>query len=309
MEIKEIDDENFGKCVLLTNGVIDVVVTVDFGPRMIRFGFCGKDNLLYQDTERIHSILCEDAGDEIDPDKMFYYYGGHRLWLSTERSAKTILPDNAPVVYSILPDSVRFSAPRQRNTSFQTGFEIFMGEDTADIMVVHTAKNTAKESQPCGLWPITMLDGEGIVVLPQNQDVSDNYRPNRSIVLWPGTKIHDERLYIGNRFLTVRKFSTGDEPFRIGCNNILGWAAFVGPHYTFIKRYVHNVQAVYPDFGSSCEVGCQKDFTEIQSMSPMYHVEPGQEIKHVENLSVYNTSNCINPKDEDGILKYFDNLK
>lgn len=309
MEIKEIDYENFGKCVLLTNGVIDAIVTIDFGPRIIYFGFCGKENIFYVDSDRSYRILCENAEDKTDLQQMFCYYGGHRLWLSTERSARTIIPDNSPVVYSILSDSVRFTASRSKNAIFQTGFEIFISEDTADIMVSHTVKNISREAQPCGLWPITMLEGNGVVVLPQNSDTSDDFRPNRALVLWPGTELQDDRIFIGNRFLTIRKETENSAPLKIGCNNVFGWAAFVGQRYTFLKRYVHDVQAVYPDFGSSCEIALQKDYTEIQSMSPMYRVEPGQEIKHVEDLSIHLTSNCLDAKDEDAVLKYMENLK
>lgn len=309
MEIKEIDYENFGKCVLLTNGVIDVIVTIDFGPRIIYFGFCGKENIFYVDPDRIHQIMCENAEDKTDLQKTFCYYGGHRLWLSTERSARTIVPDNSPVVYTLLSDSVRFTASRPKNAIFQTGFEIFIGEDTTDIMVSHTVKNMSREAQPCGLWPITMLEGNGVVVLPQNSDTSNDFRPNRALVLWPGTMLRDNRIFIGKRFLTIKKDAEYSSPLKIGCNNVFGWAAFVGPHYTFLKRYVHDVQAVYPDFGSSCEIGLQKDFTEFQSMSPMYRVEPGQEIKHVEDLSIHHTSNCLDAKDENAVLKYIENLK
>lgn len=309
MEIKEIDYENFGKCVLVTNGIIDAVVTIDLGPRIIRFGFCGGENLFYNDSERIYKIPTGNSGGANESGGTFYYYGGHRLWLSPERSLKTVLPDNEAVVYSVLPDGVRFSKPKQKGPNFQTGFEIIMSEDAADIMVVHTAKNLTKETQPCGLWPVTMLSGDGIVVLPQNTDSGNVYRPNRTLVLWPGTDVRDERMFFGNRYLTIQKTSDNDKALRVGCNNVLGWAAFIGPHNTFMKRYVHGVQAVYPDFGSSCEVGLQKDFTEIQSLSPMYRVEPGQEIKHVENLSVYQTRNSIDPKDEEGIAKYIENLK
>jgi hypothetical protein len=309
MEIEEIDYKNFGKCVRLTNGIIDAIVTIDYGPRIIYFGFCGKENIFYEDSERSHRVFCENAEEKADPQKTFYYYGGHRLWLSSERSARTIIPDNSPVVYSILADSVRFSTPRPKNAVFQTGFEVFISEDTADIMVSHTVKNVTKEAQPCGLWPITMLEGDGVVVLPQNADTSDDFRPNRALVLWPGTQLHDDRIFIGTRFLTIKKDTEHSAPLKIGCNNVFGWAAFVGPRYTFLKRYVHDVQAVYPDFGSSCEIGLQKDYTEIQSMSPMYRVEPGQEIKHVENLSIYLNANCLNEKDENAIEKYIENLK
>jgi hypothetical protein len=309
VEIKEIDYENFGNCVLITNGIIDVVVTIDFGPRIIRFGFSGKENLFYNDVERLYKIPVEAPDTTDERCRMFYYYGGHRLWLSPERSAKTVLPDNDAVVYSILPDGVRFLQPKQKTSNIQTGFEIIMGEDAADIMVVHTAKNCSKEPQPCGLWPITMLEGDGVVILPQNTDTNNAFRPNRTLVFWPGTDVRDERIFCGNRYLTLRKTSENDKPLKIGCNNVFGWAAFIGPHYTFMKRYVHNVQAVYPDFGSSCEVSLEKDFTEIQSLSPMYRIEPGQGIKHVENFSVFQTRNSVDPKSEDGIAKYIENLK
>ena len=46
LELKEIDFENYGKCVQLSNGVIDVVVTIDCGPRIVRFGFVGGENVL-----------------------------------------------------------------------------------------------------------------------------------------------------------------------------------------------------------------------------------------------------------------------
>lgn len=309
MEIKEIDFESFGKCVKISNGIIDVIVTIDFGPRIISFGFSGSENLFYVDADQKYKIAVENQNLSDEHDHTFYYYGGHRLWLSPERSAKTIYPDNVPVVYSILPDGVSFVQPKQKTTCIQAGFEIIMGEDAADIMVVHTAKNCSKETKPCGLWPITMLKGNGLVILPQNTDNNNSYRPNRALVYWPGTDICDERIFYGNRFVTVRHDQKDDRPLKIGINNVFGWAAYVRHNYTFMKRYVHSSQAVYPDFGSSCEIGLQKDFIELQSLSPMYRIEPGQGIKHVENLSVFQTRNSVDPKDESGIARYIENLK
>lgn len=292
----------------MTNGIIDVTVTVDFGPRIIGFGFSGMESVFYRDPERTCRISLDGPDDADERSRTFYYYGGHRLWLGPGRSTKAVPPDNDTVVYSILPDGVRFLQPKQKATGFQAGFEVVMGEDAADIMVVHTAKNLSKETQPCGLWPITMLAGEGVVILPQNTDTGTPLRPNRTLVLWPETDIRDERIFCGNRYVTLRK-TAGGKVLKIGCNDVLGWAAFVGPRFTFMKRFVHSPQAVYPDFGSSCEVCFQNDFTEIQSLSPMYRVEPGQEIRHVENLSLYRTHSSVDPKDEDGIAGYIDKLK
>lgn len=306
MEIREIEEENFGRCVKLSNGILDVVVSVDFGPRILSFSFTGEENLFYTDPSHSYQISLEPLDGK---PQTFMYYGGHRLWMSRERSVKTILADNEPVVYSILPESVRFLPPRPKSSDFQVGFELILGDDVSDIMVIHTAKNCAREARYCSLWPITMLAGDGIAVLPQNSDETTPFRPNRSVALWPGTDIRDERLFAGNRFLTICQKNGNEKTLKVGCNNVFGWEAFVGPKYTFMKRFVYSQKAVYPDFGCSSEVRLYKDFAELQSLSPVYRVEPGQSIRHVENLSLFRTHCSVDPQDEEGIAAYMNNLK
>lgn len=304
MEVRELDYNSFGRCILISNGILDLVVTIDFGPRIIFFGFTSGKNVFYEDEAKKYSITPEGK-NAVNP---FYRYGGHRLWLSTERDARTILPDNDPVIYSVLSDSVRLFPPKPKNSDFQTGLEIIMGEGAADAMVIHTAKNTSREAKPCGLCPATMLAGNGMLILPQNTDDSMPFRPNRSLALWPGTDIRDERLLLGNRYLVLRQETGCVRPLKLGANNIYGWAAFVGEEYTFMKRYVHAPQAVYPDFGSSCVISLSPDFCEVQSVSPVYRVEPGMGIKHVENLSVFHNSGKPDPAQDGSIEAYIGSL-
>ncbi len=309
MEIKEIEFENYGKCVRITNGIISAVVTIGVGPRIISFGYCDGENLLYNDLERKYSV---PAGKDVpfgENSSAFYYYGGHRLWLNPRRPGQSIYPDNSPVVYSVLPDGVSFQAPKQKTTDLQAGFEIIMGEDASDIMVVHTVKNCSKEPQACGLWAITMVRPDGVAILPQNTDGSDLGHPNRSVVFWPETNIRDGRVFFGNRFITIRHEAGNETPFKMGINNVPGWMAYVRHDFTIMKRYVHTPQAVYPDFGCSSEVRLRSDFAELQSLSPVYRIEPNARIKHVENLSIFHTPNSVDPTDEDGIAKYVENLK
>lgn len=306
MEVREIDFNSFGKCILISNGILDMVVTIDFGPRIIFLGFTSGKNVLFEDEARKYIVPSDDGKTDID--HAFYYYGGHRLWLNTGRPSQAIMPDNEPVIYSVLSESVRLYPQRQKYSDFQTGIEIIMGEGAADAMVIHTAKNCSRETKACGLWPVTMLAGNGLLILPQNIDDSSPDRPNRTISLWSGTDIRDDRLFLGNRYLTIRQTVGNEKPLKIGTNNIFGWAAFVGEEYTFMKRYVHVQQAVYPDFGSSCELRLGADFCEIASLGPVYRVEPEMGIKHVENLSVFQNHSAVDPEDEDEIESYIGNL-
>ena len=43
-EIKELEFENYGNCLSVSNGMIEAVVTIDVGPRIIYFGFIGGES-------------------------------------------------------------------------------------------------------------------------------------------------------------------------------------------------------------------------------------------------------------------------
>lgn len=306
MKVKETDDPIYGKCVLITNNRIQAAVTVDVGPRIIDFGFCGDENLLYQDVEQKYKIPLSDTGN--GKAGFFHPYGGHRLWITPERSAAALSPDDSPVVYSILADGVSFTPPKRKTADIQLGFEIMMGEGASDIMIVHTAENCSKSVKACGLWPITMLKGGGLAIVPQSEDRSEPRRPNRAVIFWPGTDIRDRRITYGNRFIAIRHIKGESIPLKIGCNDVPGWVGYVGKKNTLVKRFVFNSQAAYPDFGCSCEVRLEPDFAEIDSFSPLYRMEPGEKIKYVENISIYHTEHAEIMDSEDGIDAYFNSL-
>ena len=307
IEVKEIQFENYGNCIQISNGLIDVVVTIDFGPRIVRFGKIGEDNTLYMDLDRKFCNQNEKMDEYYWKGATFQSYGGHRVWISPERMPQTYYPDNEPVVYGIQPDGVTFTPPRQKKNDLQLGMEIILGDNAADIMIVHSATNCSDVRQTRSLWAVTMFPKSGTVIFPVNRGGTEELLPNRTISLWPYTDVRDPRLFIGNRFITVNHDDT-DAELKIGTNNVLGWAAYVAQNYTVVKRYVHNEKTAYPDFDSSFETYVCKDFVALETMSPLYGIEPGENIRHVENLSLFRTGSSVHPTDEDAIQKFIDNL-
>lgn len=303
VEVKEINFENYGKCVQITNGLIDVAVTIERGPRIVRLGFVNEANLLYNDLDRKYVCRNDKMAEHYGNEAAFYCYGGHRVWLSPEKMPDTYYPDNEPVVYGIEPDGVSFTPARQKRNEMQLNFQVLMTEGATDIMVVHGAKNVSKEKQTCALSAITMVPGGGIVIIPQNTDDENREQPNRMTALWPYTDLHDSRITATNRYVTLRHDPEREDPLKLGTNNVLGWIAYCDGGYTMIKRYVHNAQALYTDFGCSCESYLCKDYAEIQSLSPLYGLEPGEGIRHVENISLFRTPEA--PEQEDNAIHAF----
>ena len=303
MELQEIEYENFGRCIKITNGMIDCIVTIALGPRIIYFGFTGQDNVFYTDLERKYQRTKEEKAAVPAKNSIYYIYGGHRLQVCP--TVQTDWPDNKPVVYGVQSDGITFTPPRLKQPAIQPSFQIVMGKESCDIMVVHTAKNCSNKTIILGLLASTVLNGGGVAVIPQNRQ-SQPGRPNRTINLWPETNIHDSRILYGNQFLAVRQEPENQAPLKIGTNNLPGWMAYANNGVTVVKRIVANPQAAYPDSGSSCEIALTEDFAELSSLSPMYEVKPGETIKHVENLSIYSNSKPPILNSENEIQKWID---
>lgn len=285
IEIKETEYLNYGRCVHMSNGIIEVMVTIDMGPRIIHFGLINGENMLYTDQERKYRASGEEFDQLYGEGAVFYNYGGHRLWLSPESTPDTYYPDNEPVVYGILAEGVSFTPARQKHNEMQLGFEVMMNENTSDIMVVHSAKNCSKDPKTLALWSVTMMAPGGFEIIPQNQG-EDPLQPDRSVILWPYANLRDPRIFWGNRFITLRQDPTATTAFKVGMNNRAGWAAYVRKNVVMIKRFVHNNHTVYPDLGASYETYTNGDFLEMESLSPLCHIEPGNTVRHVENLTL-----------------------
>ena len=74
-------------CIRLSNERMELIATTDVGPRIIRLGFVGGQNLF----KTFDETLGQTGGDE------WHSYGGHRLWVAPEDRNRTYAPDNAPV--------------------------------------------------------------------------------------------------------------------------------------------------------------------------------------------------------------------
>ena len=55
ISIKEVNDINYGRCIDISNGIVDVSVTIDYGPRIIRYCPKNMKNLFYYEVN-IHFL-------------------------------------------------------------------------------------------------------------------------------------------------------------------------------------------------------------------------------------------------------------
>ena len=110
----EVRYKSFGRCLKIENAFAEVYVTLDFGPRVIRYALRGDANFFFEDRTR--AVMHDEKAmtDYYGRGAVWYIYGGHRIWASPEAMPESYYPDNTRVRYSIGRTSVTFTPPPQR---------------------------------------------------------------------------------------------------------------------------------------------------------------------------------------------------
>ena len=108
-------------CYRISNGLVDLVVTADVGPRIIRFGFVGEEN----EFKEYDDMVGATGGAE------WRIYGGHRLWHAPEARPRSYYPDNLPVELEEHAGFVRVVQPTETTTGIQKEIDIRLSASEA----------------------------------------------------------------------------------------------------------------------------------------------------------------------------------
>lgn len=295
--------ENFGRCVKIENGLIEALVTIDVGPRVIRFNRVGGVNIMFNDINRDHF----NNGAAYDS---FYYegaqwniYGGHRLWISPESAPETAYPDNSPVEYTVTPSGAVFTPPPQVENDVAFSMELVMEADKPEMNVIHKVTNIGKKDKEFAVWALSVLAAGGTEIIPQNTH-DTGLLPNRTVAMWPYCDFSDDRLFLGHSYATLRQ----DErfgPFKMGFDNASGKGYYVIGDTVFTKTYYPNhPDGRYADYGCSFETYTNELFLELETLGELKNVAPGSTEEHIENWKLSENPGGLNAKD-DGAVETF----
>lgn len=264
-------------CYRLANGEVELIVTGDVGPRIIRFGFIGGENEFVEFAEQVGQV----GGSE------WRIYGGHRLWHAPEDKLRTYYPDNSPVEVIEENGTVRVIQPPETTTGIQKEITITL-EATNRVTVRHYLRN-------CGLWAVELAPwalsamapgGMGVVSQPTKAH-PDRLLPNRVLALWPYTDMTDSRIHWGSKFITLRQDQNRQAPIKIGLNANDGWVAYLRQRHLFLKTFEYADGARYPDNGCLLEMYTNDRMLELETLGPLQRLAPGNVAEHVERWFLF----------------------
>jgi len=242
VRLEKIKYQNFDS-LRLYNEVMELVITTQFGPRILVCRRLGGVNFM----KNFEAELADFRTDE------WQSYGGHRLWHAPEIFPRTYYPDIEPVEYDFKDGVLSLQCAVESTTGLQKTITVKLADAAARVELTHQIYNRNPWGVEFSPWCLTVMAPGGRAIIPQEpfvphgKEEGQSFALARPLVLWQFTRMNDPRFVWGDRLIQIRQDDKQPSKQKIGLTNTLGWAAYALNRELFVKRFPFDPQAQYPD--------------------------------------------------------------
>jgi hypothetical protein len=271
--------QGWPSCYRITNGDVELIVTSDIGPRIMRYGFVGGNNLLKEYEDQLGGT----------GEAEWKLRGGHRIWSAPEDAKRTYALDNSPCRVEVAGDVVTATSDVEADSGTEKQIEIHLAPSGTGVTVVHRLRNMLPWPIELAPWALTMMTpgGMGITGHPPRATHQEVLQPTHPLVMWAFTDFSDPRWKFTKKYLMLRQDPENKEPQKMGHFNLDTWGAYHLGTELFLKRYKAEAGKPYADFGCSFEMFSRNDILELETLGPLQKLEPGASAEHVEKWTLH----------------------
>ena len=266
----------------MANDDVELIVTSDVGPRILRYSFIGGDNLFVELSPEQERKLTGEEGWKL--------YGGHRIWVGPEEPIYTYAPDNEPVEIVVKGNALKATAPTDV-AGIRKEIEVELANTGTAVHVTHRLTNETRFPLSIAPWALSMMEigGVGIAKFPPRGTHPEHLEPANPLVMWRFTNFADPRWTLLDKYLILRGDPERTDPEKAGLHHPeVITAGYLLNGNLFVKRYkTLGPAADYPDMGSAFETFTNGLFLELETLGPMTDVRPGQTIEHREDWTLF----------------------
>ncbi|HYL86966.1 MAG TPA: hypothetical protein VE263_22270 [Candidatus Angelobacter sp.] len=279
VKVEKTEYKGWRNCYRVSNGEVELVITADVGPRVIRFGFLGGQNLFKEFSEQLGGTR----------EEKHQLRGGDRVWKAPEDPIATWAPDNVPVEITVTANGLIARAPVEPLTNLQKEIEVRLAPSGTEVTVFHRITNRSLFPLEYSVWALTMMAPGGVAIagFPPRGRHPANLEATNPLVMWAYTNLSDKRWVFTRKYLTLKQDSANSEAQKLGMFNPDTWGAYLLNGEVFIKRAHALSGEPYPDFGCSFETFTNNEFLEMETLGPMVKLAPGKTAEEVEHWSLH----------------------
>ena len=285
--LERIPYAGWANALRLSNGHVELIATLDVGPRVLSYRLLDGTNVLKEFPAQLGGT--GEAG--------WMVRGGHRLWTAPEDLTRSYAPDNGPVTLTEIDGGASLEAQPDTVHGIEKEFDLRLGATGSGVELLHRITNIGTRSASLAAWALTVMAPGGTEILPlpakrphpgppENARSADDYASNQRLVLWPFFDFADPRWTFGSRFIRLRQ-DAGRGPTKLGLMHREGWAAYHVGGSLFVKSVPWQGGRPYPDQGCNLETFTNEEMLEIETLGPLVELAPGETVEHVERWSLH----------------------
>jgi hypothetical protein len=270
--------QGWPNCYRVSNGEVELVITADVGPRVIRYGFVGGQNVFKEFPDQLGKT----------GEAQFQLRGGARVWKAPEDPVESWAPDNQPVKVELAADGLTAREPIEPLTKLQKEISIHLAPSGTQVTVMHRIANRALIKREFAVWAMSMMaqGGVAIAAFPSRGTYPQHLTATNPLVMWAYTDLSDPRWKFTRKYMMLRQDPANSGAQKLGLFNPNTWAVYVRNNEAFIKQAQADPARTYPDFGCSFETFTSNEFLEIETLGPLTKAAPGEALEHVEHWSL-----------------------
>src|SRR5436305_3400563 len=229
VKIEKVNFKGWPNSWRVSNGDVELVLTGDVGPRIMRFGFTGGQNFFKEFADQLGK-----SGES-----EWQARGGHRLWIAPEDLIKSYAPDNSPVEIHATGDVISATGAVEALTGLRKTITVKMAPAGSAVEVIHELHNAGTEPARIAPWALTMFaqGGSGIHGFPPRGTHPEMLVPTNPLVMWAFTHLNDPRWRLSRKYLVLRQDPHNTNPQKLGTYNPHTWGAYHLNNELFVKRY------------------------------------------------------------------------
>jgi hypothetical protein len=266
----------------MANSEVELIVTSDVGPRVLRYSFVGGDNIFKEVSAAEEAKMT--AGQD------WKLYGGHRIWVGPEEPSYTYAPDNEPPEIVVKGAVLKATSPTDA-AGVRKEIEVELASAGSGVRVTHRLTNETRWPLRFCAWALTMMapGGAAIAKFPPRGTHPEHLLPANPLVMWRFTNFSDPRWTILDKYLILRGDPDKSDPEKAGLHHPEQiTAGYLLNGDLFVKRYkTLGPSSDYPDMGSAFETFTNGMFLELETLGPLREVAPGQTIEHREDWTLH----------------------
>jgi len=272
----------------LSNGSVELIITLDVGPRVIAYRALGGFNVMKNYDAMMGGVN----------ESEWQIRGGHRFWLAPEDLTRTYFADNRPVNYSELdPLTVRFTPQPETEYGVQKEMLLKLDAKSSRVEVTLTVTNIGNVTTDLAPWGPTVMAPGGTEIIPlpckaphpghpSRAKSPADYAPNQELILWPYFDFADRRWNFGKKYILLNQ-DVNQGPTKIGLAHREGWVAYANSGTLFVKRFDYREGAIYPDRGTRYQTFSNEDMLEMETVGELVSLAHGAKASLVESWELH----------------------